>query len=53
LASQGRTFVVEAGQSPVLEFLGSDVGMVEPGIAQTDEFAGCIGDGFDARIGFF
>jgi hypothetical protein len=45
--------VVEVGEGAVLQLLGLDLRWVEPGIAEADEFAGGVGDGFDAVILLF
>ena len=45
--------VIEVGEGAVLQFLGIDLGRIEPGIAEAEEFAGGVGDGLDAGIVFF
>src|SRR5271154_6866869 len=41
--------VVEVGQSALTQFFIGSVGRVQPCVAETDEFAGGVGDGFNAR----
>ena len=42
--------VVEVGEGAFLEFFLRGVGRVEPGVAEGDERAGGVGDGFDAGV---
>ena len=41
------TLVVEVGQGAFGKVARVDVWRVEPGVAEADEFAGGVGDGFD------
>ena len=49
----GGTLVVEVGEGALFQIFGGDVGRVEPGVAEADEFAGGFGDGADdGGVGF-
>ena len=49
----GGSQIIEVGEGAFGKFVRIDVGRIEPGVAEADEFAGGVGDGFDARVGFF